>query len=161
MPELHRKNLEEILDIEVVDVQNELNKAQTQEGGQEEPEQILRKNITKANFILDQIEAELKNGNFSARLVEVASLIINSVTQASTQIMINKSNIDSLQIKRDVLKLKEKELDIKSRLLAGQQPAGRDRLVITDRETILKYLKDGQDVKKIEAKTQMEANNDE
>ncbi len=157
MPELNRSNLEEILDIEVVEVQKEMASAPAQE----EPEQIIRKNITKANNILDSIEAELKNGNFSARLVEVASLVINSITQASTQIMINKSNLDSLQIKRDVLKLKEKELEIKSRLLAGQQPAGRDRLVITDRETILKYLKDGQDVKQLETNKQMEANNDE
>ncbi|HRR50063.1 MAG TPA: hypothetical protein P5293_08965 [Bacteroidales bacterium] len=157
MPELNRSNLEKILDVEVVEVQKEMDSAPTQE----EPEQILRKNIIRANNILDSVETELKNGNFSARLVEVASLIINSVTQASTQIMINKSNLNSLQIKRDVLKLKEKELEIKSRLLAGQQPVGRDRLVITDRETILKYLKDGQDVKQLETNKQMEANNDE
>ncbi len=145
MPELDRRGIAEILDIDVADVPvlpaNNNEPAPTGD----DPRTTLQVNIVKANSILNIIEQEMVNGNFSARLAEVASLIINSITTAASQIMVNDTNKESLQIKRSVLQLKSKELEIKERLLLGrqQQEAGsRDRLVITDRETVLKFLKD-------------------
>lgn len=148
MPELNRNGLANILDIEPVDaglpaVTPPLTNNNTT--GEDDPITIIRNNIKKAESILTKIETEMENGNFSARLAEVASLIINSVTQAATQIIVSKANQDSLQIKKDVVQLKERELEIKQKFLAfkAQQTnePGRDRLIITDRESIMRILK--------------------
>ena len=42
----------------------------------------LRKNIHNANQLLEKIQHEMNNGNFSARLAEVAGIDINMVNQA-------------------------------------------------------------------------------
>ena len=48
-----------------------------------EPLEALKNNIFNANQLLEKIQHEMNNGNFSARLAEVAGTIINSVTQSS------------------------------------------------------------------------------
>jgi len=141
MPELDRHGIAEILDIDIQDVPPVADAPI----GSDDPRTTLNVNIVKANSILSLIETEMVNGNFSARLAEVASLVINSITTAAAQIMVNESNKESLQIKRNMLQLKSKELEIKERLLIGrqqQESTGRDRLVITDRETVLRFLND-------------------
>jgi hypothetical protein len=145
MPELDRQGIAEILDIDVTDVPTVNITNEPAPTGSDEPRTTLNVNIVKANSILSLIEAEMVNGNFSARLAEVASLVINSITTAAAQIMINDTNKESLHLKRSMVELKHKELEIKERLLLGrqqQESTGRDRLVITDRETVLKFLKD-------------------
>jgi hypothetical protein len=48
---------------------------------------VLESNIDRANRILDLIEGELNDGNFEARLIEVAGQLINSVTNAQKEII--------------------------------------------------------------------------
>jgi len=146
MPELNRNGLADIMDIEPTEAGVEqVLRPNNNEAAGGDPIAIIRSNIARAESILTLIENEMINGNFSARLAEVASLIINSVTQAATQIVISKANQDSLQIKKDVLQLKEKELEIKQKYLSykaqQQVEPGRDRLIITDRESIMRILK--------------------
>ena len=50
---------------------------------------ILKDNIDRANDILDKVQDEVKGANFSARLVEVASQLINSITQGTKTILDN------------------------------------------------------------------------
>jgi len=146
MPELNRNGLADIMDIEPTEAGVEqVLRSNNNEAAGDDPIAIIRANITRAESILSLIENEMINGNFSARLAEVASLIINSVTQAATQIIISKANQDSLQIKKDVLQLKERELEIKQKYLSYKTQQrlepGRDRLIITDRESIMRILK--------------------
>ena len=55
--------------------------------GYDDPLEALRNNIHNANQLLEKIQHEMNNGNFSARLSEVAFGIINSITQASKEII--------------------------------------------------------------------------
>lgn len=43
------------------------------------PDEIVSSNVSKANAILEHIMKEMVAGNFSPRMAEVASLIINNV----------------------------------------------------------------------------------
>lgn len=100
----------------------------------------LKKNIHNANQLLEKIQDEMNNGNFSARLAEVASTIINSVTQASKEILSDQNYEDYMEVRRTLVELKNKELDIKEAKLI--RPTNQTNVLITSREDLLKMLED-------------------
>ena len=102
----------------------------------------LKKNIYNANQLLEKIQYEMNNGNFSARLAEVASTIINSVTQASKEILSDQNYEDYMEVRRQIVLLKEKELDIKKAKFI--RPPNQTNILITSREDLLKALEDKQ-----------------
>jgi hypothetical protein len=148
--ELDRQGLAEILNVEHTDVEREViditGETPLPEGQTEEERAlfVINENIRKANEILDLCQREMLNGNFNARLVEVASFIINSVNAAAAQLILNKNANKSLQIKERMVLLKSKELHLREKYLENKnnEDTGSQRLIITDRETILKYLKE-------------------
>ena len=93
MPELNRERLSDVFDInnnppkiiEPVVLEPTIHK----DGN--EVEEDLKGNIDRANRILDLVEEELENGNFSSRLVEVAGQLVNAVTNASKELDEQKS----------------------------------------------------------------------
>jgi len=103
-------------------------------------DEILKSNIDRANRILDNVETIMCDG-VDARMVEVAGQLINAVTNAATQIMGDFHNITNLQLKRDALELKNRELEMKMDL--GKKPTNQN-LIVTDRESLLKILKKGE-----------------
>jgi len=105
-----------------------------------EPDKILERNITKANAILDKVMLEMKGGNFSARMAEVASLLVNSVTTAVDKVYAKKAGIDNLLVKQKMLDLKEKERVFKESVLSAKKGKPTKGLIITDRESIMKAL---------------------
>jgi len=136
MVQLNRKNLAEEFNLNYVE--EEVKEVREEMSASNLPDEILINNIKRANRILDKIESEFEMNNFSARLCEVASQLINSVTAASSQIMTDEYNKAYLQIRRDIVKLKEREIQIKQ--LAAGTPKEQN-LIVTDRETILQVLK--------------------
>jgi hypothetical protein len=102
----------------------------------------LKKNIYNANQLLEKIQYEMNNGNFSARLAEVASTIINSVTQASKEILSDQNYEDYMEVRRQIVLLKEKELDIKKAKFRG--PTNQTNILVTSREDLLKALENKQ-----------------
>lgn len=103
----------------------------------------LKKNIYNANQLLEKIQYEMNNGNFSARLAEVASTIINSVTQASKEILSDQNYEDYMEVRRQIVLLKEKELDIKkAKFIRG--PTNQTNILVTSREDLLKALENKQ-----------------
>jgi len=100
----------------------------------------LKKNIHNANQLLEKIQEEMNNGNFSARLAEVASTIINSVTQASKELLADQNYEDYMEVRRALVDLKNKELDIKEAKLV--RPPNQTNVLITSREDLLKMLED-------------------
>lgn len=98
----------------------------------------LKKNIHNANQLLEKIQHEMNNGNFSARLAEVASTIINSVTQASKEILSDQNYEDYMQVRRALVELKDKELAIKEAKLV--RPHNQTNVLVTSREDLLKML---------------------
>lgn len=99
---------------------------------------ILRKNIERANEILDKVQEEITdNGNFSARLVEVAGELINSVT-AGSKALFDKSYQDKyLDLRNKIVLLKEKEVEIKQ--IGSNRPTNQN-LIIASREDVLKLI---------------------
>jgi hypothetical protein len=74
----------------------------------------------------------------SARMCEVAAQLINSVTNASAQIMTDEYNKSYLQVRQNLVRLKEQEIRIRSRI-AGTPRS--QNLIVTDRESIMQILK--------------------
>jgi len=103
----------------------------------EGPIETLKDNITKANEVIDLLMKEMKNGNLSARMAEVSGQLINSVTNASKEIIAGTNYSEYLHIKYKMLKLKKLEIDIKNKKLDNPS---KDNLIIADRESILRLL---------------------
>jgi hypothetical protein len=104
-----------------------------------DPEDILKGNIKKANIILDKIQEEIANGNFTARMVEVAGNIINSITAASKEIITDKNYKQYLKIRDGLKKLKEREVVIKERI-GGRTSTTNQNIIVTSREDLLKIM---------------------
>jgi len=100
----------------------------------------LKKNIFNANQLLERIQHEMNSGNFSSRLAEVASTVINSVTQASKEIISDKNYGEYMEVRRALVILKEKEVEIKA--LKTNRPTNQNNFLVTSREDLLKMLEE-------------------
>jgi hypothetical protein len=101
----------------------------------DDPDKIVTENLGKANAILDRVILEMNNGGFSARLAEVSSQIMSVISSMTGQVYKKKLDIENLQMKRLMLELRMKSLKIKDKSV-------NQNIIITDRETILRFLKD-------------------
>lgn len=139
LPEPTEDEIKKIKDVKS-EVAGEVAGMEVESVDPENPDLIVAKNIAKADAILNRLMQEMNDGNFSPRMVEVSGQIINAITN-STSLLYNKNfNLANIQLKIQQIKLKEKEID----LLAGRAIGGdttNQNIIFTDRETILKYLK--------------------
>lgn len=103
----------------------------------DDPTSIIKNNIKKANAVLDMIQEEMNRGNFSARLAEVAGNILNSITAASKEIISDKNYKGYLTIRAELVKLKEREVEIKEN--KGKKPTSQN-IIVTSREDLLKIM---------------------
>lgn len=104
---------------------------------------VLRKNIENANDILDRIKVEIQGGNFTARMVEVAGQIINSITTAS-KVLIDDTNYNKyLDIRKSLALLKKKEVEIKQ-LKSGN--ITNNNLFIGSREELLRIMREKKEI---------------
>jgi hypothetical protein len=118
----------------------------------------LKKNIHNANQLLEKIQSEMNNGNFSARLAEVASTVINSVTQASKEIISDKNYGEYMEVRRALVLLKEKEIEIKEQKLIRTPTGNTTNVLIASREDILKSI-EGKTMKQIEQSVEESSQN--
>jgi len=100
---------------------------------------ILKDNIDRANDILDKVQDEVEGANFSARLVEVAGQIINSITVGVKTIIDNTNYNNYLALKKELVLLKRREVDIKA--LKLDKPKTQN-LIVASRESVLKLLEE-------------------
>lgn len=142
VPTLDRQGLREEFNMEVIEpevVEDTIDEFELE--WEKDPTDIstLRTNIDKANTLLDTVTHELENGNFSARMVEVAGQIINSITTAS-KVLVDDTNYNKyLDIRKALALLKRKEVEIK--YLKGGRTTNNN-LIIASREDVLKMLKE-------------------
>lgn len=145
MPTLNRQNLEDefnmadnnVIEPEIVEEETDPFKIEWDNDAADA--NVIRKNIERANEILDHVQDELNNGNFSARLVEVAGQIINSITTAS-KVLIDDTNYNKyLDIRKSLALLKKREVDIKA--IKYDRPKNQN-LIVASREDVLKLLKE-------------------
>ena len=136
MKDINDKCLSEEFNMEYVEA--EVKEVREELSGDDIPDQILFANVLRANRILDKLE-ECQEGkkNFSTRAAEVAGQLINAVTQATSQIMSDNYNKGYLQLRQDLVKLKELEIKIKQRAISAPR---NQNLILADRESVLKFL---------------------
>jgi hypothetical protein len=144
MPELDRSSLENDLGLEPESIEPEIVELESDpfelewKKENEDPE-VLRQNIESANTILDRVKEEMENGNFSARMVEVAGNIINSITTASKVLMDDTNYNKYLDIRVSLVRLKKREVEIKE--LKGRRPP-QQNLIVASREDVLRLIND-------------------
>ena len=94
------------------------------------PADYIRENIEKANDLLDiALNNVAERGKVSAEMMGSISRLIDSITTASTSLITAEENALGLQIRADMLKLKEREIDLKSLSVGGRQPAQQNIFV--------------------------------
>lgn len=111
----------------------------------DDPVEVIKDNIERANRILDRVENEMNRGNFSARMVEVAGNIINSITAAGKEVISDTNYKRYLQIREGMLQYKYDELEMKK---SNFKTPTSQNIIFSDRESVLKFLNGEQ--KKIE-----------
>lgn len=101
----------------------------------------LKKNIYNANQLLEKIQHEMNNGNFSARLAEVAGTIISNITHASKEILSDENYEDSMEVRRALVELRDKEINLReAKMIRGPTSTGTTNVLIATREDILKSI---------------------
>ena len=139
MPELNRNKLEDVFDIE--SAEKEISSLPMAD--EDSADDIIKENIIRANRILDTVEDEMLNGNFSARMCEVASKLIDSVTGAASQIQNNTYNNEYLLLREKLVELKRIETERKVSMAAGGNTTNQN-IIVTDRQSILDILNNKQ-----------------
>lgn len=81
---------------------------------------IIRDNIERANDFLDLITEQLKGGNVSGIMLQAVAKMIDSVTTAANALISAEAENWGLQLRADMLNLKERELKLKQ--LSGGPP---------------------------------------
>lgn len=118
-----------------------------------DPDLVISTNINKANAILDRIIEEINRSGMSPRLGEVASQLIATINQAASQIYTKEFDMSGLRIKHKMLELKEREVKLKelTAIPNGQGKTVNQNIIVTDRETVLRLLRDNKtQIKQIE-----------
>ena len=151
--ELDLNMLDEVFGLDYNDLpegrEPENNEMEEIEVNYDDPVEILKANIKKANIILDRINEEITKGNFTARMVEVAGNIINGITAASKEIITKENYSGYLEVRKELNDLKEREVVIKERAgMRGPQPTNQQNIIVTNREDLLKLM-EGKQPKKI------------
>ena len=143
MPEINRQKLEESLGINGENQPSELDTIISDIPINDFEDDTIKENIDRANRMLDRVEDEMDRGNFNARMVEVFAKLIDSVTNAATQIQSSTYNNDYLVLKQKLAELKEYEVKSKVKGLAqgNTQISSQQNIIVSNREDILKILK--------------------
>ena len=129
---------------ELEKMRNELKESMRKVENVEDPDDILYRNIQRAEKMLDDLEIKLSTvePKYTARLFEVASTLINAVTGATTSIAGSRKDDEEMVYKLRLLEIKNKELEIK-RIIANQGlPKGNtnNTLIVAGREDILNLI---------------------
>lgn len=131
--ELNRDNLSDVFDMG--DIESEVDRLTLV--SETDPEEALKENIDRANRILDRVEQELESGNFTARMVEVAGNILNTVTNSSKELITNINYKKYLQIRDAMVKYKYDELEAKQSKF--RSPTSQN-IIVSNREDIMKLI---------------------
>ena len=131
--EMNRETLAETFDMS--DIERDLSKLTIVSSN--DPVEVIQENIERANRILDRVE-EIENGNFTARMVEVASAMMNTVTTSGKEIMADLNYKKYLHLRELMIQYKYDELESKKTRL--QHSTTNQNIILTDREHLMKLL---------------------
>jgi hypothetical protein len=103
------------------------------------PADFIRDNIEKANLLLDlALENVTERKKVSAEMMKSISSLVDSITTASTSLITAEENAWGLQIREDMLKLKEREIELKS--LSGTAKPAQQNIFVGSFGELLKQI---------------------
>jgi hypothetical protein len=120
-----------------VDEEAQVNLVHPDDVDYNDPVEVLKTNIRNANTLLAKITFEMNRGNFSARMAEVASNILNSITAATKEIISGNNYQGYLAVRQELVRLKEREIEMKEN--KNLRPTSQN-IIVTSREDLLKSL---------------------
>lgn len=150
---MSNEDLNEIFDIEEMkneldEITNNINDCEIKD---ENSEEILRRNIKRAENLLDHIENEIERetSNLTARLLETAANLINCITMASNSLISNSISLEETNQKAEILDLKKLEYDLKkqkiTKELENKNYSGENKItnniLVSSREELLEWIK--------------------
>lgn len=144
---LNRENLENEFDVATEPITPELvpeDEFENEWENENNPRTIIKNNIERANAILDKVEIEINSGNFSARLVEVAGNIINSITAASKELISDENYKQYLVLRKKLVKYKK--LEVEWKITGKSNKITNQNLILTNREDLLKLMNKDKDL---------------
>jgi len=107
-----------------------------------EPDKIISDTVSKASAILDHLMKVISSGDYAPqflpRMVEVASGILAVINDSTSQLYNKHFETANIRLKIQALQLKERQLGI----LENTGGMGNKNIIFTDRESILRLLKD-------------------
>jgi len=138
---------------ELSDMRKELSEATKSIGP--DPDEIIYKNIERANRLLDLAEKALDAAGIDNRLLEVSGQLINSITAASGGISGNSYNQEVLAQKARELEFKERQLTIKNAIKGntGNTIQTQNNIIVSTREDIMKMIADSENEEIIDVET--------
>lgn len=157
MGTINTKKLDKIFDLKTEDgmtsavstLQNELENINDEMLNTNE---FLQRNYNSAINILQKVEEEMENGVFNDRLVNAAASLINTITTICNSMASSYISIETLDLKKESLDLKRREVEIKEAIKSASngnktQIQTQNNMIVTDRESILKMINSGVDIK--------------
>jgi hypothetical protein len=143
METINKRKLSEEFNLEPIDIPIDVENVTPKPVSVRDPIQILYNNIDRANKLLDILDRQVDDG-IESRQIEVAAKMIETINSAVEKIFTNQIEYDMLSLKDKMLGLKQRELDIKEKmgLLSGAQKVNQQNILITDRESILKVIRE-------------------
>lgn len=137
--------INEILDLEPVEQKIEIDPEQYKN---REVDETLEDNISKLTTVFDRLLEDISNGHFDSEAVLAAAQIGNAITSASIAKKDNSFEMANLILKAKQLNIRAQEVKIKQKSLEkGEKNSGKNTLVVTDRETLLDMMKNGDEKK--------------
>lgn len=146
MPELNMNNLDDEFNLPSIDNRTGL----IQNKNDDDPVEIIKDNINRANEILDLVHDQLTRGNITARLVEVASDLINGITASAKELSNDTLQKDGLQLKEKMIRLKEREVVIKEKKVVRGSGVVNQNIIVSNREDLLKFIKEEKNLPQLE-----------
>jgi len=131
---------EDSMEVQIQEVQDMRKELTEIENGFPDSDQIILDNIKRANRILDIVEKNIKEGDHSARFLEVAGQLINAVTAAATSVTGISYNQQIIDNKNRALDIKERELEVKSIVKGAENVNITNNNLVMSREDLLDMI---------------------
>lgn len=143
---IQSRNLEKLFDLkeEIKDVKDDLEELPE---NYVDTDAVLKKNIERAELLLDKIQEEVENGVMDSKLMASAASLIAAVTQAANSFITNSTSLEMIAIKQEGMDIKRKELELKEAVknsqssIPSQQTNIQNNVVLSSREEILRLMK--------------------
>lgn len=144
MPIINDRKLQDEFNLEGIDIPKEFQEPEFSAPLPRDPVEIIYKNLEKANKFLDKLWEKTVSEGIDSRMVEVAAKMVAEISIGAEKIFTNKLEYDRLFLKGKVVDLKQKELEIREKLgmISSGTPRNQNILITTDRESILKVLRE-------------------